>query len=112
MNSVDNTILFGCRLVKKQFATYDDRLLSFQSWPLQMKQNKYELARAGFFYTKEGDTVECFACGVRVAQWQSVDIPSVEHEKWKPDCTFLKLTGTGEKPKSSYGFGAFSYIDI
>ena len=74
-----------------------------------MKQDKYELARSGFFYTKEGDTVECFACGVRINQWQPIDTPSVEHEKWKSDCTFLKLSGTGEKPKPSHGFDIFIY---
>ena len=36
-------------------------------------------------FTKEKDIMEYFACGVRVRQWKTSDILSVEHEKWSSD---------------------------
>jgi hypothetical protein len=87
---------------------YVDRLSTYRLWPKQLKQDKYELAQAGFFYTKEGDIVECFACGVIVSQWKANDKPLVEHEKWSPDCIYIKVIGSGENkldilPQWSYG---------
>ncbi|KAL4231501.1 hypothetical protein ACF0H5_009079 [Mactra antiquata] len=62
-----------------------------------MQQYQFDLADAGFFYTKESDIVECFACGVRVCQWMKEDVPANEHKKWSPDCVYISLTGTKEK---------------
>jgi hypothetical protein len=74
---------------------YEDRLQSFKQWPHQVLPNKYNLARAGFIYTGEGDIVRCFGCGIRVSQWEKNDFPWTEHLKWSPDCVFLKMNGYG-----------------
>ena len=92
----NQTILFGRKLKYNEYAQYADRISSFETWPQQMCQDKYALAKAGFIYTKEGDIVECFACGVRVSQWKTIGIPDTEHKKWSPQCIYLKLTGCQE----------------
>ena len=69
---------------------------------MQLKQNKYDLARSGFFIRRKGILWIFFTCGVRISQWQSVDIPFIEHEKWKPNCTFLKLTRTERNTRSMF----------
>ena len=113
MGSSD-TILFGCKLKWENYANYEDRLATFQSWPTQLKQNKYELACCGFFYTKEADIVQCFVCNVKVSQWEAGDIPAIEHQKHSNGCNYMRLTGTGEK-KSNIGLiwehGAFSPLN-
>lgn len=96
MNSPE-TILLGSRLKWSNYSKYEDRLSTFQTWPKQMKQDKYAMATAGFFYLKEGDIVECFACGVRMSQWTITDIPAIEHQKCSPDCSYIKLSGSGYK---------------
>lgn len=96
------TVLFGQSLKTNDFVEYMDRLSSFESWPQQMNQDKYTLAQAGFIYKKEGDIVECFACGVKLSQWKHSDNPLTEHKKWSPECVYLKLTGSRDtSPQSS-----------
>lgn len=107
------TILFGQSLKFNDFAEYVDRLTSFETWPQQMNQDKYTLAQAGFIYKKEGDIVECFACGVKLSQWKSSDNPLTEHKKWSPECVYLKLTGARDRRTQSSGCGASSvFADI
>ena len=81
----NKTVLFGHILKWDNYAQYFQRHSSFETWPQQMQQDKNTLARAGFIYSKEGDIVECFACGVRISQWKTSDVPAVEHKKWSPD---------------------------
>ena len=38
---------------------YRDRVSSFESWPVQLRQDKHTLASAGFCYTNKGDLVKC-----------------------------------------------------
>ena len=73
-----------------------------------MHQDKNTLAHTGFIYSKEGDIVECFACGVRISQWKTSDVPAVEHKKWSPDCIYLKLIGYTDTNSQSSESGAFS----
>ena len=104
------TVLFGQSLKFNDFAEYVDRLSSFETWPQQMNQDKYTLAQAGFIYKKEGDIVECFACGVKLSQWKPSDNPLTEHKKWSPECVYLQLTGARDTSPQSSRSGAFSCI--
>jgi hypothetical protein len=81
---------------------YEDRLQSFKQWPKQILPDKYNLARAGFIYTGEGDIVQCFGCSIRVSQWEKTDFPWAEHLKWSPDCVFLKMNGYGVQQKDDH----------
>lgn len=77
----------------KLYSYYDDRLASFATWSLQIIPNKYQLARAGFFYSGFGDKVVCFSCDLKLYNWEKTDEPWFEHCKNSPDCVFLKTVG-------------------
>lgn len=115
MNAMKETVLFGCAVKYNNNAKYETRLATFLLWPKQIKQDKFELARAGFIYTEKGDTVECFACGVKISEWDVSDIPAVEHEKHSSECHYMKLTGVGMKQLSvdkTWSYGAFSSVNF
>ena len=84
---------------------YKNRLLTFATYPKQMIPDKYQLARAGFYYTKEGDIVICFQCRVKVSAWERHDNAFAEHYKWSPNCHYLKMVGI-EKPKTTDTWGS------
>ncbi|XP_042714420.2 baculoviral IAP repeat-containing protein 7 isoform X2 [Chrysemys picta bellii] len=65
------------------------RLATFQSWPPYTELYPEQLARAGFFYTGQGDTVRCFYCDGSLRNWELGDDPWREHAKWFPRCEFL-----------------------
>ncbi|KFO77784.1 Baculoviral IAP repeat-containing protein 7-B [Cuculus canorus] len=65
------------------------RLSTFQNWPRYTDMHPEQLARAGFFYTGQGDVVRCFHCDGRIRNWLLGDDPWREHAKWYPECEFL-----------------------
>ena len=72
---------------------FKDRLQTFKRWPKQIIPNKYNLARAGLYYTGETDKVICFACGIVLSQWERTDEAWSEHTRWSPKCTYLQMIG-------------------
>ena len=73
------------------FLTQNSRLETFKTWPEQLAQTPSELASAGFFYTGYGDKVRCFSGGCGLEMWESGDKPRLEHAKWYPDCSFVRM---------------------
>ncbi|NXG66407.1 BIR7B protein, partial [Hemiprocne comata] len=69
--------------------TEEVRLTTFQNWPQYTDMHPEQLARAGFFYTGQGDVVRCFYCDGGVRNWSFGDDPWREHAKWYPGCEFL-----------------------
>ncbi|NXW76244.1 BIR7B protein, partial [Hirundo rustica] len=65
------------------------RLSTFENWPPNSNVYPEQLARAGFFYTGQGDVVRCFYCDGGVRSWSVGDDPWREHAKWYPECEFL-----------------------
>lgn len=51
--------------------------------------NPVDLAKAGFYYTNRGDTVECFICGATIGNWEKHDIPLEEHGNKSENCAFI-----------------------
>lgn len=79
-------------IVHSQYKLIPQRLKSFSTWPVGIKQRPQELAEAGFFYSGQSDLTICFACGVHIAQWEPNDNVWLEHKKHnKKDCSYLKL---------------------
>ena len=76
--------------------SYDDRVATFQFWPNQLKPNKYQLARNGFYYTGEYDKVTCFCCDMTVYAWEQKDDSFQEHLRLSPSCVFLKMIGSSQ----------------
>ena len=91
-NGVD---VCGNKVLKNlPFASYEDRIKSFENWPLQMIPAKENLARAGFYYLNIGDHVKCFYCNIGLKDWDRSDDAYQEHKKWIKDnsitCLFLE----------------------
>ncbi|KAI4491236.1 hypothetical protein M0802_010332 [Mischocyttarus mexicanus] len=92
------------------YASYDARLKSFNSWPRSMPHSKELLAHAGYYYSGNGDQTLCYHCGGGLKDWENGDDPWVEHAKWFPKCTYLlmvkgqeyvnKVTGQQMTPSS------------
>ena len=76
------------------YASYDRRHASFTDWPQNLPGPlTTDLARSGFIYTRVGDRVTCFSCGVILKNWEQKDDAYSEHVFWSPGCKYAKLVG-------------------
>ena len=75
-----------------KYMTLDSRLKSFEAWPAANKgPSPLALATSGFYYTNNADITKCFSCSLQLYCWKKGDSPLMEHSKWRPNCSFLKL---------------------
>ena len=58
-------------------------------WPISLNQNPITLAKAGFFYTVNGDIVLFAYCGLSLHRWLPNDIPIVEHNKFMKNRAYV-----------------------
>ena len=91
MANVTVTSVMSCE--NAAMMCYEDRLSTFVLWPSQIVPNKFQLAKAGFYYMEKGDEVICFACAIKLNSWERTNVPLDEHFKWQPNCIFLKMIG-------------------
>ncbi|XP_076060628.1 putative inhibitor of apoptosis [Oratosquilla oratoria] len=56
------------------------------------------LAKAGFFYLRTADHVQCAFCKGIVGFWEEGDDPEQEHKKHFPHCALMNGTATGNVP--------------
>ncbi|XP_006885122.1 PREDICTED: E3 ubiquitin-protein ligase XIAP-like [Elephantulus edwardii] len=73
----------------EEFIEEFSRLKTFASFPSSSPVSASTLARAGFLYTGEGDTVQCFSCRAAVDRWQYGDSAVGRHRKVSPNCKFI-----------------------
>uniref|UniRef100_A0A8D9ECF1 Death-associated inhibitor of apoptosis 2 n=1 Tax=Cacopsylla melanoneura TaxID=428564 RepID=A0A8D9ECF1_9HEMI len=66
------------------------RLRTFQSWPSNSPVSSKRIAKAGFFYTGHQHEVQCFACGVKISDWNYNDSVMAKHRAKDPGCPFVK----------------------
>ncbi|CAB0014317.1 unnamed protein product [Nesidiocoris tenuis] len=71
------------------YATYDSRLRSYETWPISLKLKPNVLSDAGFFYTGKGDQTICYHCGGGLKDWEETDEPWVEHARWFSKCPYV-----------------------
>lgn len=70
----------------------NQRIKSFELWPIGIKQKPLELAEAGFFYSGQSDITICFSCDLNLSRWEPEDNAWLEHKKHATeDCDFLRL---------------------
>ncbi|KZC11009.1 PREDICTED: death-associated inhibitor of apoptosis 1 [Dufourea novaeangliae] len=77
--------------VHSEYASYDARLHTFETWPKFMPQTKEQLADAGFYYTGKGDQTLCYHCGGGLKDWEPEDDPWEQHAKWFSKCYYLLM---------------------
>lgn len=73
----------------EEFVEEFNRLKTFANFPSSSPVSASTLARAGFLYTGEGDTVRCFSCHAAVDRWQYGDSAVGRHRKVSPNCRFI-----------------------
>ncbi|CAG9860343.1 unnamed protein product [Phyllotreta striolata] len=66
-----------------------NRLYTFIQWPSNAAVNPQTIARAGFFSTKQGLEVECFACHVKISEWNYGEQVMQKHRTLNPSCPFV-----------------------
>jgi baculoviral IAP repeat-containing protein 7/8 len=75
-----------------EYRLHSQRMKTFVTWPVALKQKPEDLVNAGFYYSGQSDYTICFSCGVLVGNWEPTDNPWVEHEKLLlKSCSFLQL---------------------
>ncbi|XP_065218473.1 baculoviral IAP repeat-containing protein 7-B-like [Planococcus citri] len=71
------------------YITKEERLKSFEKWPIPEIKTPQELAQDGFFYSGHEDLVQCFSCGGGLSNWEiGVDV-AFEHVKYYPKCGYV-----------------------
>lgn len=65
--------------VYPHYERYDNRLRTYNCWPISFPIDKNLLTDAGFFYTERNDTVACYYCGNRLNEWSAGNDPWVCH---------------------------------
>ncbi|XP_074863529.1 E3 ubiquitin-protein ligase XIAP [Carettochelys insculpta] len=65
------------------------RLKTFANFPNCCPISASTLARAGFFYTGEGDRVKCFSCHATTEGWEHGDSAVGRHRRISPNCKFI-----------------------
>ncbi|XP_041461917.1 baculoviral IAP repeat-containing protein 3-like isoform X1 [Lytechinus variegatus] len=77
------------------------RLQSFKNWPRTSPIEPRDLAKAGFYYVGQDDSVQCFACFGQISRWKPCDVPAVEHKTHFPNCPFVQGLDVGNLPIST-----------
>ncbi len=68
----------------------DSRLKTFSLWPSSAQLNPEKLAAAGFFYTGDGDTCQCFFCDLKLRNWSHTNDPWETHRRYAPHCVLVR----------------------
>ncbi|CAO1396288.1 unnamed protein product [Diamesa tonsa] len=69
--------------IKPDYELYSERLKTFTSWPIGIKQRPEELSAAGFYYSGCGDELLCYSCGLEMCQLEPDANPWVKHQHLK-----------------------------
>nr|UZS93136.1 X-linked inhibitor of apoptosis [Strongylocentrotus intermedius] len=77
------------------------RLQSFKNWPRTSPIEPRDLAKAGFYYLNNDDSVQCFACFGQISRWKPCDVPAVEHKTHFPNCPYVQGLDVGNLPIST-----------
>ena len=75
----------------QEFAKYNKRYCSFDTWLKQLNPTPVGLSQAGFFYLGNNDTVMCFFCGIALHAWNFSENASVAQKEHSPDYAYLGM---------------------
>ena len=78
------------------------------TYPKQMLPEKFQLARAGLYYTGKSDICQCFRCHVTLSSWGRDDDAIKDHFKWSSNCEYMKMVvPSPPRQTSAQSFGGF-----
>ena len=81
------------------YELYDNRLATFAFWSCSNVVKPSQLARAGLIFTGLRDRCACPWCKVELQSWEYFDEPLGKHQKYAPDCKFVKMVAPTRKVK-------------
>ncbi|XP_017784576.1 PREDICTED: baculoviral IAP repeat-containing protein 7-B-like [Nicrophorus vespilloides] len=67
----------------------ENRLSTFNDWPMEAVVNSARIAKAGFYFTKHENVVECFSCHLKIGEWSYGDQVMAKHRTLSPTCPFV-----------------------
>ena len=70
-----------------------------------MLPDKFQLARAGLYYTGKTGICQCFQCHVKFSSWERDDNPTKENFKWSKNCMYMKMIEAPPQRHSGFTFG-------
>ena len=73
------------------YQKYDQRILTFNSWPKSHPIHPRGIAIGGFIYTGRGDKVYCPWCQISLVDWETFAIPMDEHRRHLFNCEFILM---------------------
>lgn len=82
----------------EQLQCEESRLHTFDNWPVDARVDWRALAREGFFYTGQGDRVQCAFCHGYLKNWKAADVIRTKHQKYSPNCPFLLGLVVSQRP--------------
>ncbi|XP_068617288.1 death-associated inhibitor of apoptosis 1-like isoform X2 [Battus philenor] len=88
-DKTDNHDAFGFYTESTDMLREEERLKTFDKWPVDFISPD-QLARNGFYYLGRGDEVRCAFCKVEIMRWVEGDDPAKDHQRWAPQCPFLR----------------------
>ncbi|KAL5289243.1 BIRC2 family protein [Megaselia abdita] len=68
----------------------ENRLRTFISWPPNSPVDPERLARAGFYYSGNGLETTCFACDMKISNWEFGDQAMDRHARMNVVCPFIR----------------------
>ena len=104
--STANMDVTDCVSNNRSMEYYENRLSTFATYPKQMLPDKFQLARAGLYYTGKSDICQCFQCHVKLSSWKRDDDPTKEHFKWSRNCKDMKMIEAPQQRHSGFTFGS------
>ncbi|AXS67756.1 iap-1 [Cryptophlebia peltastica nucleopolyhedrovirus] len=73
----------------------ENRLKTFELWPVKFLSPEL-MAENGFYYLGRSDEVRCAFCKVEIMRWVENDDPALDHQKWAPQCPFVRKQVDGD----------------
>ncbi|CAG5028204.1 unnamed protein product [Parnassius apollo] len=100
-DKTDNHDTFGFYPEAPDMRREEERLKTFDKWPVPFLPPE-QLAQNGFYYFGRGDEVRCAFCKVEIMKWAPGDDPAKDHQRWAPQCPFLRhQAASGNVPLES-----------
>lgn len=76
--------------VKPNYELLDNRIKSFKLLPKDVPVSGEDCAKAGLFFIRKPDVMQCFTCDAIVRGWITGDVPVEKHRAISPQCKFLR----------------------
>ena len=76
-----------------------NRLFTFKDWPITWL-SPFEMARSGFYFTRNKDHAACAFCGGVIGAWEREDTAEGQHKLHFPRCKFMNKEPVGNVPIS------------